>query len=310
MPSVSGSWVDSVRDHWRVLLSVLVLVVVMGLYSMQTAPVVLADACGTAPDWWTLDYISYLSCEAQNGGASTAAQAVFSPMLNNIDTDVQGMTNTLNNTLGGMPGQIGASVAGALLPQSGDTQPLVDEWTTIQQTPAIQTVTTSFSAIQDFSTALSAVPTNQGAPTSSAFPSGSYMYGGTSYSVGVPDNFVLGMTWFFAWLSNGGLSRDVLYGLEDAILSLVLASTILGDLGVNIGQITGTVRAYDMALGDGAEEVRQNKAWRDYGRAQVWARHNKAASRASKGSGGNIRAKLNRQAAHVRKHGRGSWGGD
>lgn len=270
MPSINSRWYDAFREHWRVVALSLALVLGMALFSTMNAPVASADACGTQPDWWTTDYVSWLSCEITNGGATASITQVVSPVLDYIDSDIQtlqsvvnGTLNTINTTLNGLPASIATAMKNALLPNSTDYQPLTNEWATIQNTDSIKTVTTSWAAVQQFTTAMQDLTTT----SSSVLPTGSYTFQGTTYAVSAPDGVMTGIGWFFIWLSNGGLTIPVLYGLEDAILSLVLAGSILRDLGVEIGQVTPTVRAFDMALGDGARERNNRDAvknWRSF----------------------------------------------
>lgn len=298
MPSVVGSSVVSrVREHWRVVALFLCLAVVMAGWTLHNSPVVYADACGAAPDWWTLDYETWIACEIANGGTATPLQAITSPVLNYIDTDLTTLTSdlnsgfsALNSATGGLSGSIISGITGAVVPSAGDFQPLLDEVNTIESEPTVQTLDAAFTTVSEFRDAVS------GYTSSGAFPTGSYMYMGTTYSLSTPDNFLLGFTMFFAWLSNAGLDQGVLYAIEDIVFALVAAGSILGDLGVNIGQLGGTVHLLDGLYGEGAsqrdiadrerEAMHQRREWAWGDRVRNWhIRENERSERAFRGRG-------------------------
>lgn len=220
----------------------------------QPAVVALADACGTAPDWWTLQYASYLACEAQNGGPATTVQAITSPMLNGIDTDINGMSGAITSALSplsSLSGDITGAISNAtalFVPQPGDGAAFATSVQGLaQHNTALAYVATLGSEMQ----AIQASVDGMGASVGSATPDGTVLPGtpvsytdvyGFSHSAALGP-LGTGVTYFLYGLDQLGWHPAQFRQFFDAWWAVTVVVAILRDFGVHFGSVPG-------ALGD------------------------------------------------------------
>lgn len=240
------SWLREQFELYPRRLLVVVLAVCACLFLLLTQPaqVALADACGTQPNWYDLSYVSWLACET----TTVSPQAVFSPVLNTIDSDVNTMSGSITSALtplNDMASSITNGVTGFLTPSATDGADLGAQLNQVAQknTSLAYAVTLSneVQAIQASVDNLSSSASSGGTPTDTTNTATYQDVYGNTYTIKL-GLLSTGVSWFLGGLDQLGWSPTVFRQFFDAWWAVVVLVAILRDFGVHVG--TG-IRAID-----------------------------------------------------------------